>query len=154
MDIKQLKELISLLEKSGIQRMTIKEKNGVEISLDKGGPAHIIQEVQPLSPRPNIPIAPQAQPFDHKETEERALEIDPTKCIKSPMVGTFYAAGSPETPPYVKVGDLINKGDTLCVIEAMKVMNEIQSDRQGKVKQILVENSSPVEYGQALFVIE
>ncbi len=163
MDIKYIKELISLLEKSGVQRITIKEKNGVEISIDKGAPVQMVQETQMTMSRPShqiIPPAPQVQAFveavssENKESDELGSEVDHNKCIKSPMVGTFYASESPDSLAIVKVGSLINKGDTLCIIEAMKVMNEIKSDRQGKVTQVLVENGSPIEYGQALFVVE
>lgn len=160
MDIKYIKELIALLEKSGVQKITIKEKNGVEISLDKGG-SQIYQDPQSFATRPvhqmippAPPIPPSAVPRDQKEPDESLSEIHPNMCVKSPMVGTFYTSESPESLPFVKVGDLINKGDTLCIIEAMKVMNEVKSDRQGKITKILVENASPVEYGQLLFVVE
>src|SRR3990167_4489946 len=132
--------------------MTIKEKNGIEISLDKGSTVQSTHESQAMVPRPmHQMISPPAPPVQSMGGGE---VIDSSKCITSPMVGTFYVADSPESPPLVKVGDLINKGDTLCIIEAMKVMNDVKSDRSGKIVRILIENGSPVEYGQGLFVVE
>lgn len=159
MDLKYVKDLIMLLEKSGVQRMTIKEKNGVEITLDKGpGVEHVHHAPAPPKHAPAIPPAPAAGPPSALETKETPTseekDFDPKKCVNSPMVGTFYACASPEDPPFVKVGDLVNKGDVICIVEAMKVMNEVKSDRQGKITKVLIENGSPVEYGQPLFVIE
>ncbi len=140
--------------------MSIKEKNGFEITLDKGASVendavHVVPQSRPYASLPPAPpvhhsIVPVAEPLEGK-TESA---IDPKKCITSPMVGTFYKAESPESPAFVKVGDLVNKGDAICIIEAMKVMNEVKSDRQGKITKILVDDGSPVEYGQTLFVVE
>ena len=156
MDLKIIKELIQLLEKSSVQRMTVKEKNGFEVTLDKGAPSqghHL-----PLSankPHQAIPPAPVTQPMlsDRKEKGSKD-EIDPRKCVASPMVGTVYHAESPESQPFKQVGDRVSVGEVICIIEAMKVMNEVKSDKQGKVTKILIEDGSPVEYGQCLFLIE
>ncbi|HRR09742.1 MAG TPA: acetyl-CoA carboxylase biotin carboxyl carrier protein, partial [Rhodothermales bacterium] len=101
------------------------------------------------APPPPAP-APQAVP----KIEVPSAQATPSgHIVKAPIVGTFYSASSPETPPYVKVGDSVSEGQTLCIIEAMKLMNEIEAEVSGKVLQILVENGKPVEYDQALFVI-
>ena len=158
MDLKYIKDLIALLEKSGVQRMTIKEKNGVEITLDKGsGVDNHFAAMPPMQKhQPQIPSAPAIPPTPHevKESIAEEADLDLTKCVKSPMVGTFYACASPDDPPFVKVGDLVNKGDTICIVEAMKVMNEVKSDRQGKITKILIEDGLPVEFGQPLFIVE
>jgi len=89
-----------------------------------------------------------------EEFKQPSQQLEDVVYIKAPLVGVFYRAPSPESPPFVEVGSMVNKGDTLCIIEAMKVMNEIKSDYDGVIKEILVENAKPVEYGQVLFVIQ
>jgi len=151
MDIKQIKELIQLLEKSGLHRMTIKEK-GMEISLEKGLPG--IEQV------PHHPVKRESVVIHAPETPIKAAapaeneEIDLKNCIKSPMVGTFYRAAKPTEAPFVSEGATVEAGQVLCIIEAMKVMNEIKSGKKGKITKILVENGHPVEFGQPLFVVE
>lgn len=154
MDLKQIKELIQLLEKSGLNKLTIKEK-GIEISLEKNGssliePHHLVRkESTPvMHAAPEVSLKPQAA--IHSEE----VSYDPKNCQKSPMVGMFYRASKPSEPPLVKEGDSVEKGQVLCIIEAMKVMNEIKSEKSGRIIKILAENGHPVEYGQHLFVIE
>ena len=151
MDIKQIKELMQLLEKSGLNKLTIKEK-GMEISLEKGDSGQHA-EYQHVAKRES-PVVIHSAP----ETPIKALatenEHDPKNFHKSPMVGMFYRSSKPTEPPLVKEGDQVEVGQVLCIIEAMKVMNEIKSTKKGKIVKIFVENGLPVEFGQALFVIE
>lgn len=146
MDLKYVKELIQILEKSNLNRLTIKEKNGIEITLEKGHASPQVTHEYPSAPT----IAPAPAPKPAKHT----VPIEVENCVKSPMVGTFYRSESPDSKSFAEVGEEVNVGSPLCIIEAMKVMNEIKSDRRGKVKEILVENGKPVEFGQPLFVIE
>jgi acetyl-CoA carboxylase biotin carboxyl carrier protein len=153
MDLKQIKELIQLLEKSGLNKLTIKEK-GIEISLEKNSSSliesHHVMKKEPAAVMQALPEASlKSMPLHSEE-----VSYDPKNCQKSPMVGMFYRASKPSEPPFVKEGDSVDKGQVLCIIEAMKVMNEIKSEKSGKIKKILVENGHPVEYGQHLFVIE
>lgn len=172
MDLKYVKDLIALLEKSNLQRLVIKEKNGIEISLDKGDALHEMSPPLPArtAQHQTIPAAPSSHPSHAAQAShphhavpsysaqgaqvEAGEEIDPKKCVTSPMVGTFYAAESPDSPAYVREGATVKQGDILCIIEAMKVMNEVKSDRSGKIAKILIEDGAPVEYGQPLFMIE
>jgi acetyl-CoA carboxylase biotin carboxyl carrier protein len=155
MDLKQIKELIQLLEKSGLNRLTIKDK-GIEISLEKNSAPPLVESHQLIKKElpammhaaPEVSLKPQSQ----AHIEESSY--DPKNCQKSPMVGMFYRSSKPSEPPFVSEGDSVEKGQVLCIIEAMKVMNEIKSERKGKVVKILAENGHPVEYGQHLFVIE
>ena len=148
MDLRKLKKLIDLVQESGIGEIEITEgEEKVRISRHSAAPGPMLMAAPtmqtamvggaPAAPPP--PAAP-AQPTGHT--------------LKSPMVGTFYRAPSPGAPPFVEVGQAVSKGQTLCIIEAMKLLNEIESDAGGTVKAILVENGQPVEYGQPLFLIE
>jgi acetyl-CoA carboxylase biotin carboxyl carrier protein len=153
MDLKQVKELIQLLEKSGLNKLTIKEK-GYEISLEKGAPHAQIESYQSAKRELAPPLTPQVEPHLKHETQAKEVEVDVKHALKSPMVGMFYRSPTPNDPPFVREGDVVEKGSVICIIEAMKVMNEIKSDRKGKVVKILVDNGHPVEFGQPLFVIE
>ena len=136
MDLKQIKELIHLLEKSGLQKLTIKEK-GMEISLEKGS----AEQVVPVRREPVvIHSAPEPQ-----QVVKSDAPVDDKQCVKSPMVGTFYRAPKPTDPPFAKEGDSVEVGQVICIVEAMKVMNEIKSNKKGKVTKVLVENGHPVE---------
>ncbi|MCX7896825.1 MAG: acetyl-CoA carboxylase biotin carboxyl carrier protein [Rhodocyclaceae bacterium] len=152
MDLRKLKTLIDLVQHSGISELEICE--GEErIRIAK----HL--HVQPATTVVNMPAAamPMAAPIaspEAKTVEAPAAAQEPEgHLIRAPMVGTFYRAGSPGAPAFVEIGQAVKKGDTLCIIEAMKLMNEIESDVDGVVKAILVENGQPVEYDQPLFVI-
>ena len=145
MDLRKLKKLIDLVQESGIGEIEITEgEEKVRISRQASGQAVIMTGgMQPMA-APAAPAAPVP-----------VVAPEPTgHTLKSPMVGTFYRAPSPGAPNFVEVGQSVVKGQTLCIIEAMKLLNEIESDVAGKVKAILVENGQPVEYGQPLFVIE
>jgi acetyl-CoA carboxylase biotin carboxyl carrier protein len=106
-------------------------------------------------PQQMVEPAPSLAPTTPHEPKDEESEFPPgVEVVKSPIVGTFYRAPSPESPPYVEIGTYVKKGDTLCIIEAMKIMNEIEADTEGKVVKILVENGQPVEFGQPLFLID
>ncbi|ETJ49947.1 acetyl-CoA carboxylase biotin carboxyl carrier protein [Pseudoalteromonas agarivorans] len=151
MDIRKIKKLIELVEESGIAELEITEgEESVRINRNNmsAGPAYAQYAPQQFA----APAAPaQAAP---------AVEADATPAapaghqVKSPMVGSFYSAASPEAPAYVEVGSQVKVGDTLCIVEAMKMMNQIESDKAGTVTAILVENGEPVEFDQPLFIIE
>ena len=154
MDIRKVKKLIELLEESGIAEIEITEgEEAVRISrFPTSAPAAAAPAAAPAHPAPaasevpNQPAAdlPAASPDESDEEGHRVL---------APMVGTFYSASGPTADPFVSVGDRIDAGDTLCIIEAMKMMNQIEADVAGRVISIEAENGEPVEYGQLLFVI-
>jgi acetyl-CoA carboxylase biotin carboxyl carrier protein len=149
MDLRKLKKLIDLVQESGIGEIEITEgEEKVRISRQAAGaPVIMAGPVQPMAvATAPAGAAPAAAPAVEPEAKGHAL--------KSPMVGTFYRAPSPGAPPFVEIGQAVTKGQTLCIIEAMKLLNEIESDATGTVKAILVENGQPVEYGQPLFLIE
>ncbi len=148
MDMKKLKSLVRLLRDNDIQEIEIEEE-GSRIRI-KRGPAEVPPQA---APRPVQP--PPAEPVAAGREEEKKEEVESKyKTVHSPMVGTFYRSPSPDAPPFVEIGQVVNKGDTLCIIEAMKLMNEIEAEFKGKIISILVENGQPVEYGEPLFEIE
>ena len=153
MDLRKLKKLIDLVQESGIGEIEITEgEEKVRISRQSSSPPMIMASpgMQPMG----MPMA--AGPAAGAEAPAApAAPVEPKgHALKSPMVGTFYRAPSPGAPSFVEVGQSVSKGQTLCIIEAMKLLNEIESDVSGTVKAILVENGQPVEYGQPLFLIE
>lgn len=154
MDIRKVKKLIELLEESGIAEIEIKEgEESVRISRQSAitTPAAVQQFTAPPVAAPMPAAAPATEASHNGEVSTPAIK---GHTVKSPMVGTMYHASSPDTPPFVKVGQTVKAGDTLCIIEAMKMFNEIESDASGVVIDILVDNGQPVEYDQPLFVIE
>jgi acetyl-CoA carboxylase biotin carboxyl carrier protein len=155
MDIRKVKKLIELLEESGISELEIREgEESVRISRYSQSPAAQYYAPQmPMAPQVSMPAAG-TQPASSGEPAAAAKEAVSGHAINSPMVGTFYRAASPGAKAFVEVGDNVNVGDTLCIIEAMKLLNQIESDKVGTVKAILVENGQPVEYGEPLFIIE
>ncbi|NVJ60641.1 MAG: acetyl-CoA carboxylase biotin carboxyl carrier protein [Gammaproteobacteria bacterium] len=150
MDIRKVKKLIELLEESGVSEIEIKEgEESVRISRASSAP--VAYAHAPMAPAP----APVAQA--HAEvpaTPAAASNLPSGQPVKSPMVGTFYRSPSPGAKPFVEVGDTINKGDTLCIVEAMKMMNHIESEVSGTVKAILVDDAEPVEFDEVLFIVE
>ncbi len=154
MDIRKVKKLIELLDDSGIAEIEITEgEESVRISrYPVGAPvaaAPIVHHAPaPVAAAAAAPVAAAAAPAAAEAQEEEGFEVT------APMVGTYYAASSPGAAPYVQVGDRVNEGDTLCIIEAMKMMNQIEADVSGVVKSIRVQNGEPVEFGQVLFVID
>ncbi|MBE9560692.1 MAG: acetyl-CoA carboxylase biotin carboxyl carrier protein [Proteobacteria bacterium] len=149
MDIRKVKKLIELLEESGIAEIEINEgEESVRISrYGSSAPAAPVQQfaAAPMA----APVAAAAEP----ESSDDSPAIS-GHTVDSPMVGTFYNAASPGAPAFCKVGDSVSEGDTVCIIEAMKILNQIEADKSGVVKAILVENAQPVEFGQPLIVIE
>jgi acetyl-CoA carboxylase biotin carboxyl carrier protein len=157
MDIRKVKKLIELLDESGIAEIEITEgEESVRISRYPSG-AMIAQAAAPYAAAPAAPQAPAAAvaaaPAQAAESVAAPAEEDGFP-VTAPMVGTFYASSSPGAAPYVQVGDRVSEGDTLCIIEAMKMMNQIEADVSGVIKSIRVQNGDPVEYGQTLFVID
>jgi acetyl-CoA carboxylase biotin carboxyl carrier protein len=157
MDIRKVKKLIELLDESGIAEIEITEgEESVRISRYPSG-AMIAQAPAHYATAPAAPQAPAAAaasaPMQSAEQAAVAAEEDGF-LVAAPMVGTFYASSSPGAAPYVQVGDRVSEGDTLCIIEAMKMMNQIEADVSGVIKSIRVQNGDPVEYGQTLFVID
>jgi acetyl-CoA carboxylase biotin carboxyl carrier protein len=133
------------------------ERSGVKVRLRKGGDVTFHPSMPRMEYPPAAIVAPAVTVVPAPETvAEKATEPVKTNIIKvtSPIVGTFYRSSSPDKPPYVEVGDVVKKGQVLCIIEAMKLMNEIECESAGKIVQILVESGAPVEYGEPLFVIE
>jgi acetyl-CoA carboxylase biotin carboxyl carrier protein len=151
MDLRKLKTLIDLVSESNISELEITETEG-KVRIVKGGGAAPVQYVQTLAPQA---AAPAAAPGAAAAPAAPVAEAAPTgHAVKSPMVGTFYRSSSPGAAAFVEIGSKVNEGDTLCIIEAMKILNEIEADKSGTITQILGENGQAVEYGQPLFIIE
>ncbi len=154
MDLRKLKTLIDLVSDSNVSELEITEAEGkVRIVKSSGAvvqayaPAPLVAAAAPLAAAP-MAAAPAAAPAP------AAAEVAAGHAVKSPMVGTFYRSSSPGAKPFVEVGSTIKAGDTICIVEAMKILNEIEADKSGTVTQILCENGQAVEYGQPLFIIE
>ena len=151
MDIRKVKKLIEMLEESNLNEIEIKE--GEEsVKLVKAQVSSIKEQI--VSSVNEAPKISSTENQDQKNSEMKKEEQILGKTVDSPMVGTFYGAPNPGADDFVSVGDKISEGDVLCIIEAMKMMNEVKSDFSGTLKQVLVENAEPVEFGQALFVVE
>ena len=151
MNIDQIKELIEILNHTDIAELCV-ESEGVKISIKKWAayapPAAVVQPQAATAPPLKEQAEPRPAPTGEPVDESRYVTVT------APMVGTFYRAPAPDAPPYVSVGDVVEVGQPLCIIEAMKLMNEIESEVKGRIVKILVENEEPVEYGQPLFLIE
>jgi acetyl-CoA carboxylase biotin carboxyl carrier protein len=165
MEYKQIQELIKLVNKSNIGELKIREGD-FEIMIRSQG---YVEAVKSKLPGGAVAMAPMAgtamlnQPVgdqghvesqSHEKTETPSDDTSGLITVKSPMIGTFYRSPSPDKDPYIKVGDSINKGDVICIIEAMKLFNEIESEVEGKIVKVLIEDSSPVEYDQPLFLVD
>lgn len=155
MDLRKLKTLIDLVSESNISELEITEAEG-KVRIVKAGEAAPVQYVQAAMPAAAGPAVMAAAPAAQAAAPAAAsAEAAPSgHVVKSPMVGTFYRSSSPGAAAFVEVGSQVKEGDTLCIIEAMKILNEIEADKSGTVKQILGENGQAVEYGQPLFIIE
>jgi acetyl-CoA carboxylase biotin carboxyl carrier protein len=158
MDLRKLKKLIDLVQESGIAELEITEGEekvkivkGGEATVTPIGPAAAPAAATAGAPAPAAPAAAATAAVAAAAPEEPAPS---GHVLKAPMVGTFYRSASPESKPFVEVGQNVKAGETVCIIEAMKLMNEIEADATGMIKAILVENGQPVEYGQPLFIIE
>ena len=159
-DLRYVKKLVEMLDESTVDSIEISTEKGMKIRISKtpqqrGGMSVAQPMAMPAAPAPQVPIAAPPAPSAEsvaaaRADEERAGYLE----VKSPMVGTYYSAPEPGAKQYVAVGERITKGQTLCIIEAMKIMNEIESEFDGVVREILVDNAQPVEYGQVLFRID
>lgn len=162
MNIQEIRQLIRIVEKSGIDELELEEEgrkirirknqNNVVVASPQNG-ASVQYALPPAGTEAPPPATPASAPAE-TASGESAADSDKYYEVRSPMVGTFYRAPAPDAAPYVEVGDTVSPGQTLCIIEAMKLMNEIQSEVSGKIAKILVENAQPVEYNQVLFLIE
>lgn len=150
MDLRKLKTLIDLVSESNVSELEITEAEG-KVRIVKGGGAAVLQYAAQGTP---APVAAPIQALAPAEPVAAAIPAPVNHTVKSPMVGTFYRAASPEAKAFAEIGDTIKVGETICIIEAMKILNEIEADRAGIVTQILCVNGQAVEYGQPLFVIE
>jgi acetyl-CoA carboxylase biotin carboxyl carrier protein len=143
MDIKDIKRVVDLMTKNDLTEFSV-EDNGFKLELKRGSTGMMTQYVQ-AAPMAVAPVAAAAAPV---------AEVVAGKEIKSPIVGTFYGSPSPESPAFIKVGDVVSEDTVVCIVEAMKVMNEIKAEMKGIVKKVLLEDGSPVQYGEPLFILE
>ncbi len=152
MDLRKLKTLIDLVSESNVSELEITEAEG-KVRIVKGGPAMVHAIQQPMQMQAAAAPAPALAPAAAAPAAA-APEAPKGHTVKSPMVGTFYRASAPGAKSFVEVGSQVKEGDTICIIEAMKILNEIEADKGGTITQILCENGQAVEYGQPLFIIE
>ncbi len=157
MNITQIQDLIKFVAKSGVSEVEIEQKDfkiTIKTAGKKEAPVHVIAQPQyaPPLPTPAAPAAPQAAPAAPAAAPPAAESKYIT--VKSPMIGTFYRAAGPGKPIFVNVGDVIKPGKTICIIEAMKLFNEIESEVSGKIVKVLVDDAKPVEYDQPLFLVD
>ncbi len=155
MDLRKLKTLIDLVSESNVSELEITEAEG-KVRIVKGGPP---VQMQPMAAQPAVhaspvPIVVNGPAAGVAAPAAPAAEAPSGHVVKSPMVGTFYRSASPGAKPFVEIGSQVKEGETVCIIEAMKILNEIETDKSGTITKILVENGQAVEYGQALFIIE
>ena len=145
MNLKEIKAIVGLMNENELVEVEL-EREGVKLRLKKAGQEMVV-------PVPRLMAAPAPGPLPAAAGEAPAVSAN-IKVVTSPMVGTFYRAPSPESPPFVEVGQLVEVGQVVCIVEAMKLMNEIKSEVRGKIVRVPVENAEPVEFGQTLFEIE
>jgi acetyl-CoA carboxylase biotin carboxyl carrier protein len=151
MNLKELKELIELMNDNGLTELEV-EREGMTIKLKRSSDTGSVHPV--AYSIPTIPAASVARPAVEAPAAAPAAVVSNLKDVKSPMVGTFYRAPSPEAAPFVEIGQTVEVGQVVCIVEAMKLMNEIKSDVRGKVLEICVDNTEPVEFGQVLFRVD
>ena len=154
MDLRKLKTLIDLVAESGISELEVTEGEG-KVRIVKSAPQQVVAAPMQYAPMPAMPAAPAAAAAAAPAVaaEAAAPALPAGHIVTSPMVGTFYRSPSPGAAEFVKVGDTVKEGQTICIIEAMKLLNEIEADKAGVIKEILIYNGQAVEYGQPLFVI-
>ena len=152
MDLRKLKTLIDLVSESNVSELEITEAEG-KVRIVKGGGAQVQYAAAPAMTMASARVAGRCGPT-RRRRRRAAAEVPAGHIVKSPMVGTFYRSSSPGAKPFVEVGSQVKEGETICIIEAMKILNEIESDKSGTITKILCENGQAVEYGQPLFVIE
>jgi len=146
MDLKEIKQILQLMDENGLAEFEL-ERDGLRIALRKACAPAPAATMVPMMQAPAPAAAPEAAATE-PQTDEK------TTTINSPMVGTFYLAPSPDAPPFATVGQTVGKDDVVCILEAMKVMNEVKAEVEGRIVEVLVENGEPVEYGQPLFRLE
>lgn len=156
MDFKQIQELIKLVNDSNIGEVTVEQKDfKITVKQKEEQVTQVMAAPMPQAPVYQQPQQPQLQPATPQATTAAQPQVaSNTVTIKSPMIGTFYRRPSPDKPYFLQAGDTVNVGDVVCIIEAMKLFNEIESEVNGKVIKILVEDASPVEYDQPLYIVE
>jgi acetyl-CoA carboxylase biotin carboxyl carrier protein len=154
MDLRKLKTLIDLVSESNVSELEITEAEG-KVRIVKGPVGGPVAVAMPLA-APAAVAAPLAQSpaVASSEAAPAVAAVETGHVVKSPMVGTFYSASGPDAKPFVQVGSVVKEGETICIIEAMKILNEIEADKSGTVSRILVDNGQAVEYGQPMFLIE
>ncbi|MDC1456325.1 acetyl-CoA carboxylase biotin carboxyl carrier protein [Flavobacteriaceae bacterium] len=156
MNIKEIQQLIKFVAKSGVSEVKIESKD-LKLSVKTGASGNMVTNSEPImiNTQPvvqNVPLVSKTEPVNSQSVD--TAEEDHLITIKSPIIGTFYRKPSPDKPNFIEIGDLISEGSVLCVVEAMKLFNEIESEYSGKIVKILVDDSSPVEFDQPLFVID
>ena len=153
MELKQIKELMAAMEKAGIKRLRIKEKQGDELELEREAEGHVVThpDFHPRFPSHSTPPYRGHFPEEAPQTAKVEEKKEEGKFITAPLVGTMYQAASPEDAPFVKVGDRVDENTVVCIIEAMKVMNEVKAGMNGTIAEILAVNAHPVEFGTKLF---
>lgn len=151
MDLRKLKTLIDLVSESNVSELEITEAEG-KVRIVKGGP--LMQGYAPAPMYAPMPMPTNSAPAEPAVAVAAVVEVPAGHTVKSPMVGTFYRSSSPGAKAFVEVGDVVKEGDTICIIEAMKILNEIEADKAGTISKILCDNGQAVEYGQPLFIIE
>ena len=153
MDLRKLKTLIDLVSESNVSELEITEAEG-KVRIVKGGVPVVQQMLAPAPVAQTVAVPASPAQAAQPAAAPAASAAPAGHSVKSPMVGTFYRASSPGAKPFVEMGSTVKEGDTICIIEAMKILNEIEADKSGTITQILCENGQAVEYGQPLFVIE
>ena len=152
MDLRKLKTLIDLVSESNVSELEITEADG-KVRIVKQSPTQVVAMPAPVYASAPAPVPAAGAPAAAAPVAAPAAAEVAGTVVKSPMVGTFYRSASPDSSPFVDVGSAVKTGETLCIVEAMKLLNEIESDCAGTIKKILVDNGQPVEYGEPLFII-
>ena len=153
MKAKEIQDLIDFIAQSGLDEVNI-ETEGLKLNVKRNaGIVPVVQAVLPAAAAPAA-LSPATAPAAAAQTPAATVQNDSTVIVRSPMIGTFYRSASPESPLFVDVGDDMKKGQVVCIIEAMKLFNEIESEVSGRIVKVLVENATPVEYDQPLFIVE
>ena len=153
MDLTKIKQYINLLHENNLEELEVSDGD-FKIKLKAAQSNQVVSSTTAPSLTVSGPVASSQTVKDTTVQGASKAQVSPDKLVKSPFVGTFYEAPSPDVEPFVKIGQKVKKGDTLCIVEAMKLMNEIEAEKDGVIKEILVNNSEPVEFDQALFILE